>query len=67
MEQKCKIVEKNVAKKQCFIRLEDCDIITYGVKLRIMKVFLLYYGDFCCKEINRRIFMELDKGVYFYR
>lgn len=41
LEQKCKIVEKNVAKKQCFIRLEDCDIIRYGVKLRIMKVFLL--------------------------
>lgn len=67
MEQKCKILAKNIAKKQCFIRLENCDIIRYGVKLRIMKVFLLYYGDFYWKEINGKIFVELDKGVYFYR
>ena len=67
MEQKYKILAKNVAKKQCFIRLENCDIIRYGVKLRITKVFLLYYGDFYCKEISRGIFVELDKGVYLYR
>ena len=37
MEQKCKIIEKNVAKKQSFNRLENSDIIRYSEKLTILK------------------------------